>query len=187
MVTRGPDVVWRAVDQLLVVGRPDGTVLTVTGPGSDVWQLLDTGASVDQIVAELSERYRRTRRGGRRRRRRVARRPAGAGVRRRCVEHPALVAAARVGLPVGAGALLAHIGDDDLSDVLAVARMDRLGGMLSVAIDDGAVTVDPAGAEEIRELFHAQLVTAVAAEALAVRVADILSDAHTEWRLTRAP
>jgi hypothetical protein len=42
---------------LLVLGRPDGTVITVTGPGADVWRLLGTTATLEQLVADLAARY----------------------------------------------------------------------------------------------------------------------------------
>lgn len=101
-------------------------------------------------------------------------------------EHAALVVAARVGLPVGAGEQV-HIDTEDVEDVVQVCRMDRLGGMLQAAIDGGAVTVDAEGADEIRRLFHAQLVAAVTAEALTVRVADVFAGADVDWRLTKGP
>jgi hypothetical protein len=57
VVKRGPDVVWRAIDQLLVLGKPDGTVVEVAGPGADVWRLLGTTATLEELVAELAARY----------------------------------------------------------------------------------------------------------------------------------
>jgi hypothetical protein len=56
VIKRGPDVLWRATGQLLVLGRPDGTVITVTGPGADVWQLLGT-TPLEQLVADLAAQY----------------------------------------------------------------------------------------------------------------------------------
>lgn len=50
-------MLWRATDQLLVLGRPDGTVITVTGPGADLWRLLGATATVERLVADLAAGY----------------------------------------------------------------------------------------------------------------------------------
>ena len=54
---RNPEALWRAGVQFLVLGRPDGSVITVSGPGADVWALLVLDPTVDELVETLAARY----------------------------------------------------------------------------------------------------------------------------------
>jgi hypothetical protein len=56
-VRRNPEALWRAGVQFLVLGRPDGSVITVTGPGVDVWTLLALDPTIDELVETLAARY----------------------------------------------------------------------------------------------------------------------------------
>lgn len=77
--------------------------------------------------------------------------------------------------------------DDDLSAVLGIARIDRLGGLLTAAIDSGAVLASDEATGRIRELWHQQLLSSVVVEAQAVRAAEVLDAASVVWRLTKGP
>ena len=101
-------------------------------------------------------------------------------------EHPVLVTAARYGLvehttPVG-------MDPPAAGDLLARARFDHLTGFLAHAVLGGAVTVDD---DEVRsalwQQWHAELLTCVRLEALALRTAKILDAAGISWRLTKGP
>jgi hypothetical protein len=56
-VRPAPEALWRVGDQFLVLGRPDGHVITISGPGHDVWELVRQGLLLDDVVLRLSERY----------------------------------------------------------------------------------------------------------------------------------
>jgi hypothetical protein len=56
-VRRNPETLWRAGVQFLVLGRPDGSVITVSGPGVDVWTLLVLDPTIDDLVETLAARY----------------------------------------------------------------------------------------------------------------------------------
>jgi Uncharacterised nucleotidyltransferase len=101
-------------------------------------------------------------------------------------EHPALVAAARFGLvPLPARPVV--VADDEVPELLRVAAMDRLGGLLHAAIAADAVAISDPARHQVRELWHEQLVASVMVEALAVRTADLLDAAGVTWRLTKGP
>ena len=97
--------------------------------------------------------------------------------------HPALVAAARVGLrPPGAPAV---IGEADAEFVRRAARSDRLSGMMVAALEEGSVEASEAVRAAFVDDWHQQLVACVVVEALVVRCAAALSAASVEWRLTK--
>ena len=55
---RNPEALWRAGVQFLVLGRPDGSVITVSGSGVDVWTLLALDPTIDELAETLAARYR---------------------------------------------------------------------------------------------------------------------------------
>lgn len=55
--SRAPDVLWRVAPSFLALAKVDGTATVVAGPGSDVWDLLESSRDLDAIVDELVRRY----------------------------------------------------------------------------------------------------------------------------------
>ena len=107
-------------------------------------------------------------------------------------EHPALTVAAARGLPSSSVAEVAGrtpvvMAPEELDEVLRVARMDRLGGFLARAVEDGVVECDGVAAEAITALWHDDLVASVTVESLAVRTAAVLDGAAIDWRVTKGP
>lgn len=98
-------------------------------------------------------------------------------------EHPALVAAARHGLVADIAPVVVDAADTD--ELLRVARIDRLGGLVATALIDGVVEMNEETTAQVVELWHEQLVTVVVAESLAVRVAALFDRAGVSWRLTK--
>jgi hypothetical protein len=66
-----------------------------------------------------------------------------------------------------------------------IATIDRLGGLLSTAIDAGAIDADDEAAEIVTDIWYQQLLASVVVEALVVRTARVLDDAGVTWRLTK--
>jgi hypothetical protein len=66
-----------------------------------------------------------------------------------------------------------------------IATIDRLGGLLSTAIDAGAIDADDEAAEIVTDIWYQQLLASVVVEALVVRTARVLDDADVTWRLTK--
>jgi hypothetical protein len=66
-----------------------------------------------------------------------------------------------------------------------ITRIDRLGGLLSNAIEAGDVVADDEVAERVAEIWHQQLIASVVVEALVVRTAEVLDEAGVIWRLTK--
>ena len=97
---------------------------------------------------------------------------------------PALQVAARTGLSPHRGAPVGLEGGTK-PRWHAIARMDRLGGLLSTAISDGAVVADAAVVQQVDEIWHRQLVASVVVEALVLRTAAVLDAADVTWRLTK--
>ena len=79
------------------------------------------------------------------------------------------------------------VADDEVPELIRVAAMDRLGGLLNAAIEVGTVSISDPARHQVRELWHEQLVVSVMVEALAVRTADLLDAAGVTWRLTKGP
>lgn len=101
-------------------------------------------------------------------------------------ELAALTAAARHGLP-GPERPPVELDAADLDRALRLVRLDRLGGLLAVAMDDGAVRASSETVAAVRNAWHEQLVGSVRVERLAIRVAAVLDDAGARWRLTKGP
>ena len=97
--------------------------------------------------------------------------------------HPAIRAAARLGLPVEAQH--AKIEPDAASDVLARARFDRMTGFLAAAVLEGPVEADEETTEGLVAAWQDELAAVVLVEAFAVRTAAVLDDAGVRWRLTK--
>jgi hypothetical protein len=100
-------------------------------------------------------------------------------------EHPALVIAARCGLADDDTTVAPAL--DDIGEIVRIARLDRLGGLLYAAVQAGSIDVGDEAAAAIRQLWHEQLVASVTVEALAVRTAGLLDAAGIAWRLTKGP
>lgn len=98
-----------------------------------------------------------------------------------------LAAAAAAGLPGTEGREPVAVPAEVLDDLLRVARMDRLAGVLSAAILDGVLIAPESAASAIRDTWHEQLRATVLVEALAVEIAEILQDAGVTWRLLKGP
>ena len=101
-------------------------------------------------------------------------------------EHPALVVAARFGLPVEP-MLPINVQARDVDQVVAAASWDRLAGLLCVAVDEGLVSSVDSFREDVRQLWQEQLLASVANELHVVRVAEVIDAAGVEWRLTKGP
>lgn len=55
---RRSDVLWRrSLDSVVLLPAGSDDVITVSGTGADVWDLLETGRSVEGMVGLLCERY----------------------------------------------------------------------------------------------------------------------------------
>lgn len=54
---RSVDVVWRAVDHVLVIARPGGEPIVVRGPAADVWTLLADDSDLDGLAGVLAHWY----------------------------------------------------------------------------------------------------------------------------------
>lgn len=96
-----------------------------------------------------------------------------------------LAAAAATGLPGTEDREPMAVPAEVVDDLLRVARMDRLAGLLSVAILDGVLIAPETAALAIREAWHEQLRATVLVEALAVETAALLADAGVTWRLLK--
>lgn len=95
----------------------------------------------------------------------------------------ALRVGARHGLaPAGSPVVLRP---EDSARVLSVARIDRLGGLLTAAIREGLIRADGETSQALAEIWQQQLVASVVVEALVVRVAQTLDEAGVTWRLTK--
>lgn len=54
---RAPEALWRMTADYLVLRRPGGKLLTVTGPGPHIWELLADDISREQLNVVLAERF----------------------------------------------------------------------------------------------------------------------------------
>jgi len=105
-------------------------------------------------------------------------------------DHPALIAAARHGLP-GLPAFdgpPATIDANDAEPIRIFARTDRISGLLAGAVRSGEVvfTSDAdAHLESIDDDWHTALHACVLIEALLVRLADRLAPTGVRWRVTK--
>ena len=105
-------------------------------------------------------------------------------------DHPALIAAARHGLP-GLPAFdgpPATIDANDAEPIRIFARTDRISGLLAGAVRSGEVvfTSDAdAHLESIDDDWHTALHACVLIEALLVRLADRLAPTRVRWSRTR--
>jgi len=56
---RRPDVLWRrSLDSVVLLPAGSDDVITVSGTGADVWDLLETERSIEGLVGLLCEHYR---------------------------------------------------------------------------------------------------------------------------------
>jgi hypothetical protein len=99
-------------------------------------------------------------------------------------ETTALQAAARFGLadPVAPPPVLT-IADSGRWQM--ITRIDRMGGLLSSAIEAGHVVADDEASDRVADIWHQQLIASVVVEALVVRTAEVLDEAGVTWRLTK--
>jgi hypothetical protein len=99
-------------------------------------------------------------------------------------EHPALVVAARHGL--GAPSGVVTLDAPEAEAVFAAARFHHLSGFLANAALDGVVVADDTDlCSALWRQWHAELLTCVRLEALAVRTGELLDRAGIRWRLTK--
>ncbi len=96
----------------------------------------------------------------------------------------ALQVAARFGLRPHKGPPVALTAETD-GRWQMIARIDRLGGLMSSAIDAGDIVADDGAIERVVDIWHQQLVASVVVEALVVRTGEVLDDAGVTWRLTK--
>lgn len=54
---RSAAALWRTAPGFLTVTRPGVDVLTVEGPGADIWNLLEQEISFEELAERLAERY----------------------------------------------------------------------------------------------------------------------------------
>ncbi|CCH72304.1 hypothetical protein BN11_1520017 [Nostocoides australiense Ben110] len=97
-----------------------------------------------------------------------------------------LRAAATHALP-GAPTRPAVITRADEQDILTIARMDRIGGVLWFACQSGAIEAPEETMQRIYDVFQEQLVAAVTVEAAAAPLAELLDGAGVNWRLLKGP
>lgn len=100
-------------------------------------------------------------------------------------EHPALRTAAAHGLPGERSRVV--IAPPEAGSVLAVARVDRLGGFLARSVQAGVVDADDATVDAIESLWHDELASSVAVEAHVLRLASALEGSGVDWRITKGP
>lgn len=99
--------------------------------------------------------------------------------------HPALVAAARLRLPVDQ--VPATLADEETPEVLAYAHADRIDGLLSRAIEDGVVVASDEARAAVRASVRRSLVWAMAHEAVAAQLTPRFADAGVRWAVTKGP
>jgi hypothetical protein len=104
-----------------------------------------------------------------------------------CLDHPALTAVARYGLPIDAcGALRpALVHDATFQDFRLACLTDRLSGLAAAAIRAGDVEVPTTGGDQIIEDWHTALKASVILEAFLTRVAQRFEDLDLRWAVTK--
>lgn len=103
------------------------------------------------------------------------------------VDHPALVAAARHGLPADLARLApaVTVTDGELDAVRMFCRTDRISGLFVAAVDAGDITVTSTGAELAVGDWQQMMRACVQVEALLVRVAARLDRMGVRWAVTK--
>jgi len=96
-------------------------------------------------------------------------------------EHPALVAAARHGLPGVAPRIVTIDGATQAQQVLYAAARDRIVGLLGAVLAAGDVSAPPELTERVTEQWHDQLIAAVDLETILIEVARTLDEAQARW------
>jgi hypothetical protein len=75
----------------------------------------------------------------------------------------------------------------DVPNLVGLAHIDRLDGLLVRSIEVGELEIDEQGAADARHAWHESLVASVTIEALAVRVTDRLRAAGLRFAITKGP
>lgn len=95
----------------------------------------------------------------------------------------ALLIAARHGLAPNDHAV--RLDDDEAAAVLAVARTDKLTGLLGSAVADGKILMSEEATGRAEQQWQRHLLASVGLEAFAVRTSALLASAGVEHRLTK--